>query len=145
MKKFLVLGFCCFFWVKCIEKETPPPANILDQNTFTSVMIDVQLAEGKDTQKSYVTRDKKEKVADLYPAIFEKHRVDPEAFLATYEYYISHPGKMGKIYEQVLDSLSKLDAVIKKETSKRQRDQNDSLRIRNEKNRDSLRVFRGLK
>lgn len=145
MKKFLILGFLCLFLVKCVEKDGPPPENILDQHTFTAVMIDVQLAEGKDTQKSYVTRDKKEKVVDLYPTIFEKHKVDPEVFLVTYDYYISHPGKMEKVYEQVLDSLSKLDAVIKRESSKKQRDENDSLRIKNEKNRDSLRVFRGLK
>lgn len=145
MKKLVILSFLGLFLVKCVENETPPPPNILDQNTFTAVMIDVQLAEGKDTQKSYVARDKKGKVVDLYPAIFEKHNVDPEVFLATYDYYTSHPGKMEKVYEQVLDSLSKLDAVIKKESSKKQRDDNDSLRVKNEKSRDSLRVFRGLR
>lgn len=145
MKKILIM--CCLglTMVDCSQKEPPPPSNILDQATFTSIMIDVQLSEGKDTQKAYITRDKGKKAVDLYPAVFEKHKVDPEIFLATYDYYVRHPGKMGKVYEQVLDSLSKLDAVIKKEFSKQQRDENDSLRVMNQRNRDSLRLHRGLK
>lgn len=145
MRKIFLISTVFLFLSACVEKESPPPSNALDPNVFASVMIDIQLAEGRTTQKSYVARDKNLKVVDLYPTIFEKHNVDPEDFLATYEYYITYPGMMEKIYEQVLDSLTTLNAVIKKASSKVQHDENDSLRVRNRRNRDSLKVFHGLK
>lgn len=133
----ILFGFCLS---ACVEKESLPPANALDKDTFTAVMIDIQLAEGKNTQKSYIRNRDKTKFVDMYPEIFEKHAVKRENFLATYNYYVEHPGKMEKVYEQVLDSLSKLDVEIKQKYNAERKAENDSLREANQRRRDSLRA-----
>lgn len=145
MKKILTLAFLIFIVVACVEKKAPVPKDLLDQNTFIAVMIDVQLAGGKATQNSYVRGDEITPPVNLYPHIFEKYQVDPNKFLKTYYYYTAHPAKMEKIYAHVLDSLTKLDVVIKRKYEATARAANDSLREANRRRRDSSRVFRGLK
>jgi hypothetical protein len=50
----------------------------------------------------------------MYANIFAGHGIDQEEFEATYDYYKARPDEMELIYEQVLDSLSKLDVQVKK-------------------------------
>lgn len=151
MRNFRSLFLIITLMAACAESEQPPPAGILDPSTFTAVMIDVQLQEGENTQLSYLRndasgkKDREKKTTDLYPEIFEKHNVDPAVFLKTYDYYVAHPGKMEKIFEQVLDSLARLEVETRREYNEVEKVVNDSLRAANQRKRDSLRVYRKLK
>jgi len=144
--KYLISISFLFLLLSCGDNEEKVPTDILDANTFTAVMIDIQLAEGMDSQKSYNSLNRGEtKKVDPYAQIFEKLDVDPEAFRRTYDYYSKRPAKMELIYEQVLDSLTKLDVEVKQSYTQSERTKNDSLRDASQKRSDSIRGILRLK
>jgi hypothetical protein len=77
-------------------------------------MVDVQLVEGMKVHKLGPMREKSPDMEAMYANIFEGHGIGQEEFEATYDYYKARPDEMELIYEQVLDSLSKLDVQVKK-------------------------------
>ncbi len=94
------------------DNEEKPP---LEKRQFTALMIDVQLAEGMKTQKIFVTKKNPGAINMLYEDIFAKHGVTEEEFQKTFRYYRERPELFEVVYEQVLDSLSKLDVEVKQE------------------------------
>jgi hypothetical protein len=90
------------------------PEGLLGKDVFTTVMVDVQLVEGMKVHKLGPMREKSPDMEAMYANIFEGHGINQEEFEATYDYYKARPDEMELIYEQVLDSLSKLDVQVKK-------------------------------
>jgi len=90
------------------------PSDIIAQEKFTQVMVDVQLIEGMKIHKLGPQRSKSPDMEAMYSELFRIHNVDSEKFYKTYEYFKQRPAKMEMIYEAVLDSLSKLDVEVKK-------------------------------
>lgn len=146
MIKYVLYISAILMLLSCRDTEEKIPADILDANTFTAVMIDVQLSEGMNSQKSYTRIDKEQiKNVDPYQEVFEKLDIDPEAFQRTYDYYSKRPAKMELIYEQVLDSLTKLDVEVKQRYTKEERSKNDSIRVASQQRSDSIRGILRLK
>lgn len=125
------------------NKEVEMPKDLIDSNTFIGIMIDVQLSEGMNTQKNYVRNKSanEQPSVDPYASIFEKHGVNAEDFRRTYDFYSHNPRKMEVIYEQVLDSLNKLDVEIKQKYTQDERAENDSIRAANQRRSDSIRAI----
>ncbi len=146
MKNLISISFLLLL-LSCSDNEEVMPTDILDANTFAAVMIDIQLAEGMNSQKSYTSLNRGEpnKKVDPYTEIFEKLDVDPDEFRRTYDYYSKRPGKMELIYEQVLDSLTKLDVEVKQRYTQSERSKNDSLRDASQRRSDSIRGILRLK
>jgi len=76
-------------------------------------MLDVQLAEGIKSQYARSRAFGNDWSRDVYDDIFIRHNVAEEDFQKTFGWYQGRPDLMEGIYEQVLDSLSKLEAEIK--------------------------------
>ncbi len=139
---FLVL---ILFVAGCAEPEVEvAPEGLLDKDKFTEVMVDVQLVEGMKVHKLGPKREKSPDMEAMYANIFAKYGIDQEDFDATYDYYKARPDEMELIYEQVLDSLSKLDVEVKKiyNTPKNLR---DSLNLDSITSSSSKRKFQPLK
>jgi hypothetical protein len=113
-------------------EEEGIPENVLSPEKFTSVMIDVQITEGMRAQGVDIITPG-EGVEGAYEEIFSKHQINKEAFDESYNYYLDHPDQMEKIYEQVLDSLSKLDAQVKQKFSAERKARTDSISEANKK------------
>ena len=128
MKRFILLLSVLFIGLSCSDnkEEEQIPENVLDNAKFTSVMIDVQLIEGMHAQGVEITSTAGG-VDGAYEKVFEKHGITKEEFQASFSYYQEHPDKMEMIYEQVLDSLSKLDAEVKQRFSADRKAKTDSI------------------
>lgn len=130
------------FLIACVNKKAEIPEDIIDSDTFIAIMIDVQLKEGMTSHKGTVRgNEAKAKGFDPYVSIFESHGVEAEKFKRTYDFYSHHPALMEGIYEQVLDSLSKLEAEVKQKFTKEERAKSDSLHQANQRRTDSIRAL----
>ncbi len=140
MKNLFLFGFVALLAACGGSNEVEMPTDIIDAHKFTAILIDVQLTEGMNSQVNYMRHnfDKKKKL-DPYQPIFEKHNVNSDEFKRTYAFYSEHPKKMELLYEQVLDSLSKLDAEIKQKYTQDERAKSDSIRVSNQRRVDSIR------
>lgn len=114
--------------LSCRSDKGEIPTDILNRPKFTSIMIDVQLAEGIKTQYAHSRNKDGQLNKELYEEIFERHDITEDEFRKTFSYYQSQPELMEGIFEQVLDSLSKLEAEIKKEYSNSHKSKRDSSR-----------------
>lgn len=138
MRKLLFLFLVLI--VGCVNREVNIPNDIVDSETFVDIMIDIQIREGMGTyrrqNKGISTKDE---LPDDLVEILKKNNTTTEDFLKTYDFYVNNPELMEGIYEQVLDSLSKLEAEIKQRFTKEERRLNDSLQDVNRRRHDSIR------
>lgn len=90
--------------VGCKNDKKPP--QLLSEAEMTRVLIEVYIDEEKINRLN-VRRDSAEKIFELArPFIFERLGVPDSVFVLSYDYYASHPAKLEKIYEVVVDSLN---------------------------------------
>ena len=93
----------------------PKPDNLIDQDQFTSLLVDMHLADGYLSTKSQVPDTLAFRGNGLYAAVFKRHQVDSAAFRKSYQYYAVHLEQMGEIYTTVLKTLTaKNDSITKK-------------------------------
>ncbi len=129
----------------CGEPEVEvAPDGLLDKDKFTEVMVDVQLVEGMKVHKLGPKREKSPDMEAMYANIFAKYDITQEGFDATYDYYKARPEEMELIYEQVLDSLSKLDVEVKK-IHNTPKNLKDSLNLDSISSSSAKRKFQPLK
>jgi len=126
---FLLTGMAILLMASsCGQEKEPVPEDLLDRETFTSLILDIQLAEGLKSQYSRSKSFGKNYSRDIYDDIFIRHGIDEAEFQKTYSWYQGRPDLMEKIYEQVLDSLSTLEAEIKQEYANDTKAMRDSLK-----------------
>lgn len=128
---------CCFAVaaVSCGPQEEPVRDGLIDREAFAAIMLDVQIAEGMKSQYSRTKAFGKNWSRDVYDDIFERHGISEEDFQETYRWYQGRPDLMEGIYEQVLDSLSKLEAEIKHEYANQGKAARDSTDLSSRKGR----------
>ena len=97
----------------CSEPPKAPPADIIPEEKFISIMVDVQLTEALKNQQILAKRNNPDDILAAYHRFLEKHHVTAEQFLKTYAYYRDHPQDMQAVYEKVLDSLNKMNMMYR--------------------------------
>lgn len=99
----------------CAPEIEPRPADVMDGPLFASVMVDVQLLEAAKTQNPHRREWSSESLQSGYTLIFEKYGVTDSLFQRSFRFYQSRPDLMKPIYEEVLDSLNAMEAILKQE------------------------------
>lgn len=112
----------------CQSDDISIPKDVLPKDKFAQIMIDVQLTEGLKSQYTHRKTMGSEHVRVLFDELFEKHGTSEEEFQHSFAFYREYPSLMEEIYEQVLDSLSTLEAQIKQEFSTQNQVRRDSVK-----------------
>ena len=82
------------------------PDNILSKEEFSSLLMELYLAEAKLNGLS-IPRDSASKLFIPYEdSLMRKSGVPDSILRNTYQYYFDHPQELEKVYEIVIDSLS---------------------------------------
>jgi hypothetical protein len=82
------------------------PDNILTQEQFSSLLVELYLAEAKLNGLA-ISRDSASKLFIPYEdSLMKKSGVPDSVLRNTYQYYFDHPQELEKVYEIVIDSLS---------------------------------------
>lgn len=98
------------FSCKPKEEDTRPPANILTEEQLTIVLVDAYLAEGASgINVKNVTGEKFDSVYSFNPA--KDNNIDKAIFDSSIAFYSKHPETLNRIYENVLERLSKKQAA----------------------------------
>lgn len=89
------------------------PKDVLAKDKMTSILVDVHLAEAAMTLNN--SQRDTAKVMEYYEFIYKNHNTTKKQFTESYDFYLSHPELLNKIYDDVLVELSKKQAeTIKK-------------------------------
>jgi len=102
---FLVLGLSC--------TSNSSPQGVLDESLMSSILVDIQLAEGKVSSLPISFDSSQVLYSLLEKDIFSKHGVTDSVFIESMEYYLESAEKMDRIYARVIDSLVVLENKTK--------------------------------
>lgn len=99
---FLVLS------LSCTSNSSPP--GVLDEDLMVSILVEIQLAEGKVSSLP-ISYDSSQVLYTLLERdIFSKHGVSDSGFVSSMEYYLEDAEKMDRMYARVIDSLVVLES-----------------------------------
>ena len=101
--------------ISCSKKEEKIPENILPKDKMIRLMVDVHIAEATIQSRNLGINDSTKTIAaGYYKNIFEKNRISEQQFRESFLYYSHHLEIFNKIYEEVINELSKKQALITK-------------------------------
>ena len=93
----------------CSQKEASVPKEILSPDSMVSILVDVHLAEAS-SNLTRINDPVKIMAYDLYPLIFKTHHTDSATFRQSFDWYLDHPKRLDKVYEQVINELSRRES-----------------------------------
>lgn len=118
MKKFylLLIVFIAVLLYSCGDKKTLViPEDILTKEQMVQVMTNIYIIDGATDQHNFasgITMPADPKVS--YERFVNNDSLSYDAFRKSYDFYLQHPAELNQIYEQVLNEISRLQAVHSK-------------------------------
>ena len=106
MKNYLFILICLLF--ACSNSDEKIPENILSETKFELLLKEIHLVEATfELHKTKGMGKAKNELANSYQNIYSEYVISEEDFKTTLEYYSVNPEKLEKIYDKVLEELTK--------------------------------------
>lgn len=80
---------------------------------MVDLLTEIHLVEGSVTPLLLQGDSATQYVLNNYNYLFTKYNTNDKEFKEALDYYIRHPKEMDKIYEKVVENLSKMQSEIK--------------------------------
>lgn len=87
----------------------------MSQATLTSVLTEVHLVEAAMNMRRNNGQEFENQKNALFDAIFTHYGITPELLEANLLYYNQHPAVMEKVYQDVIDSLLRIQQELRLE------------------------------
>lgn len=116
----LLTANCLFVFSSCGEKQpTPVPADVLPKEKMAQVFTDIHMAEAGANAPMITDIPAKDldsisKSNISFQKIFDKNQITKEQYDKSLQFYIDHPELLDKVYEEVLNELSKMQGEASK-------------------------------
>lgn len=82
--------------------EDKAPHDTLSEEKMAVVLSEIHVAESRATRLQLKSTDSSQMIFNkLKEAIWKNQKVDSAVYRRSYEYYMSHPERMSRIYEKV--------------------------------------------
>ncbi|MCF0043508.1 DUF4296 domain-containing protein [Dyadobacter fanqingshengii] len=96
--RFLLLALLV---TSCVEDEKPPK-NTMSEEKMATILTDIHLAESRVNRLQLRSLDSSLMIFNkLKSDIWKKYKVDTVAYRKSYDYYMTRPETMTRIYEKV--------------------------------------------
>ncbi len=105
------IALCILVGISC-NSPTERPSDIIDPDKMVLVLTDVHLTEGAKTGRQIMGDTLR--VETYYQKVFNKYGTTLAQFNKSYAYYTKHPTEMNSIYEQVIESLNRIEVRVPK-------------------------------
>ena len=106
-KILLVLGIILML-LACDNRPTRPK-DAIDEATMAKILAEIHLTEARVSRLSFKDYDStKLAYKFLEQQIMIKYKTDTARYRASYNYYVTNPEQMTKLYENVLKNLEEL-------------------------------------
>jgi len=107
----LLFGVLLFMLLifSCNNSKMKIPEGILKPSELAPLLVDIHLIDGILHQQKMIREDKEDSAFNYYPAILKKHGISRMMFDSTILFYTQYPEEFSKIYDEVLEDLSKME------------------------------------
>jgi hypothetical protein len=86
---------------------------LIPEKVLVPLLVDLHLADGIGVTHRVLDLPENLDSTALYNSVFDKHGVTRLQFDSTMTYYTNHPKTLDKIYEKVIENLSRLESELK--------------------------------
>src|SRR6187549_2455985 len=91
----------------CSKKPVEIPSDVISKDSMIVILTDVHLAEAVLQLKNLSRNDSTKQIAlGYYQWVFEKHKITPEQFNRSFDFYVKQPELMTTMYDSVITRLS---------------------------------------
>ena len=100
------------FLLSCSETGCRRERDILSRKIMIEVLADLHLAEGVASSRGFAANHPRMDTLDFYSPVFEKHEITREQFEKTIRHYTSLPGEFDRVYEEVIEKMTRKSAEV---------------------------------
>jgi len=114
MKNWAFIVCIALLLASCNSILSSKPMGILSEKQMTDLLVDIHLTEAilKTVDDSIERKSDTAELRNRFAEAFKKHDVNPDDFNASLNYYLEHIEEIDKIYVEVINRLTELDATL---------------------------------
>ncbi len=114
MKKWAFLVCMALLTASCSNLLSSKPSGTLSEKQMTDLLVDINLTEAtlKTANDSSIRLGDTTALRNRFAQVFKKHDIDPDDFNASLGYYLEHIDELDKIYVEVINRLTALEATL---------------------------------
>jgi hypothetical protein len=106
MDKLISISILLLTFFACSEQEVFIPDEIIPREQMVQILADMHIADAAINYKTLGDTARLNN-AEVYSQIFRKHDVTPIHYQESYQFYLSNPGLMNKMIDEVINELSR--------------------------------------
>jgi len=95
-----------------LNKVPPAPVNLMTEEKFTQVMVDVEILEATLKLKLIRKSDIRDRILIYYDQIFEKHGITEKQFRDNLEFYNKQAARIAVIYDSLEVRLGRMKSEL---------------------------------
>ena len=109
----LILISLLLVFSSCEPQVEEEPQNLIQKDKFKKITIELHLLENYTTYKYEAADSSKAAFNLLEQEIYKNYEVTEEIYRESYNYYLRNIKQMDEMYEDIVDSLSKMETQTK--------------------------------
>ena len=119
LKNWAFIVFVALLSASCSRILRSKPLGTLSEEQMIEVLVDIHLTEAtlKIANDSLARINDTTGIRNRFAQVFRKHEVEPDNFNASLNYYLEHIEEIDKIYTEVINRLTALDATLTPKTN----------------------------
>ncbi len=112
MKRIVLILLVAFLFQSCSENDGKRPEIKKDQ--LVDVLFDIHLTDAYLNYSGYRIDRNRDKIESAYGYVLDKHNITPKQFHNTMKYYSKHISEYEKLYNKVIEKLTKYETEMMK-------------------------------
>lgn len=114
MRKWVFILFIALLAASCNSIINPSPSGTLSEKQMADILVDIHLSEASLSvlNDSIARLNDTTQLRIRFAEIFAKNNVDPDEFNTSLTYYLGHIEELDKIYIEVINRLTALEATL---------------------------------
>jgi hypothetical protein len=119
MKRWAFILSIAMLAVSCSSLLSSKPSGTLSEKQMTDVLVDIHLTEAtlRIANDSLARLSDTTELRNRFAQVFKKNDVTPDDFNSSLNYYLEHIEELDKIYVEVINRLTELEASLLPKTS----------------------------
>ncbi len=103
------------FFISCKHELQRIPDDVIHPEKMTHILTDMHMADAVAETKAQTGADERSLTLKYHAQIFKNYSVTHEEFVKSQKFYEDNPVLLNKIYDNVLQELSRRSAAVNKQ------------------------------
>jgi len=112
MKRFIPV--ILLFLAACKSDLPSVPDDVIAMKEMQAILLDMHITDAVAETKSQMGMSERLLTEEYHEQVFKNHKVSREKFLKSYKFYEANPKLLNKMYDEILDDLSKREEGLSK-------------------------------